>query len=58
MARLKAWRSGRLLSLTSFQFRLLQFLMLHPGKVYSRSDLLRQVWSDELLDEGAVPPAL
>ena len=53
-ARLKAWRSGRLLSLTSFQFRLLQFLMLHPGKVYSRSDLLRQVWSDELLDEGAV----
>ena len=51
---LKVWRKGRLIPLTIFQFRLLQFLMTHPGRVFSRKELLHEVWSDESLDEGAV----
>jgi len=51
---LKAWRAGRLIPLTIFQFRLLQFLMTHPGRVFTRRELLHEVWSDENLDEGAV----
>jgi two-component system phosphate regulon response regulator PhoB len=51
---LKAWRGGRLLHLTIFQFRLLQFLMTHPGRVFTRQELLREVWNEDQLDEGAV----
>lgn len=51
---LKVWRAGRLVPLTTFQFRLLQFLMTHPGRVFTRRALLHSVWSDENLDEGAV----
>jgi DNA-binding response OmpR family regulator len=51
---LKAWRAGRLIPLTIFQLRLLQFLMTHPGRVFTRHELLLEVWSDESLDEGAV----
>lgn len=51
---LKAWRNGRLIPLTIFQFRLLQFLMTHPGRVFTRRELLHSVWNDDSLDEGAV----
>jgi len=51
---LKAWRAGRLIQLTIFQFRLLQFLMTHPGRVFTRRELLHRVWNDDSLDEGAV----
>ena len=51
---LKVWRGGRLIPLTIFQFRLLQFLMSHPGKVFTRHELLHEVWNDDSLDEGAV----
>ncbi len=53
-ASLKVWRSGRRVPVTVFQFRLLQFLMAHPGRVVSRRELLHEVWSDHALDEGAV----
>jgi two-component system phosphate regulon response regulator PhoB len=52
--RLKVWRSGRRVPLTIFQFRLLHFLMTHPGRVFTRRELLHEVWSDTALDEGAV----
>jgi DNA-binding response OmpR family regulator len=51
---LKAWRGGRLLALTTFQLQLLQFLMTHPGRVFTRRELLHRVWHNEELDEGAV----
>lgn len=51
---LKAWRGGRLLALTTFQLRLLQFLMTHPGRVFTRGELLHRVWRNGELDEGAV----
>jgi two-component system phosphate regulon response regulator PhoB len=33
------------------EFRLLHFLMTHPGRVYSRSQLLDQVWGDHVFIE-------
>lgn len=35
------------LSLTSTEFKLLKFLACHPGKVFTREQLLNQVWSED-----------
>jgi len=39
------------LSLSPAEFRLLHFLMTHPGRVYSRSQLLDHVWGDHVYIE-------
>lgn len=36
--------SGRLLDLTFKEFELLKFLAQHPGRVFSRAQLLQEVW--------------
>jgi DNA-binding response OmpR family regulator len=36
--------AGRALDLTFKEFELLRFLALHPGRVYTRPALLREVW--------------
>lgn len=38
---------GRALELTYMEFELLKFLMTHPGKVFNREALLKQVWRYE-----------
>jgi DNA-binding response OmpR family regulator len=40
----KVWRGEREISLTAKEFRLLNYLMLHPGAVISRTRLLNNVW--------------
>jgi phosphate regulon transcriptional regulator PhoB len=42
---------GRPVELSSREFRLLQFFLSHPGRVYSRDQLLDQVWGDEAFVE-------
>lgn len=42
---------GRPIDLSSREFRLLQFFMSHPGRVYSREQLLDRVWGDEAFVE-------
>jgi two-component system phosphate regulon response regulator PhoB len=39
------------LGLSPAEFRLLHFLMTHPGRVYSRTQLLDQVWGDHVYIE-------
>ncbi len=39
------------LELGPTEFRLLHFLMTHPERVYSRSQLLDQVWGDHVFVE-------
>jgi two-component system phosphate regulon response regulator PhoB len=41
----------RRISLAPSEFRLLQFLLTHPGRVYSRSQLLDLVWGDHVYVE-------
>ncbi|MDI1301427.1 MAG: winged helix-turn-helix domain-containing protein [bacterium] len=43
----QAWVGHLPLNLTSLAFRLLYFLMAHPGRVYTRAQLLETVWADQ-----------
>ncbi|HEY0664112.1 MAG TPA: phosphate regulon transcriptional regulator PhoB [Thiobacillaceae bacterium] len=43
--------NGRALELGPTEFRLLHFLMTHPERVYSRAQLLDQVWGDDVFVE-------
>ncbi len=42
---------GRALELGPTEFRLLHFFMTHPERVYSRAQLLDQVWGDDVFLE-------
>jgi two-component system phosphate regulon response regulator PhoB len=39
------------LALSPSEFRLLHFLMTHPGRVYTRTQLLDHVWGDHVFIE-------
>jgi phosphate regulon transcriptional regulator PhoB len=43
--------NGRPIDLSSREFKLLQFFTGHPGRVYSRDQLLDRVWGDEAFVE-------
>src|SRR3569833_3244559 len=48
-------RNGRAVDLGSTEFRLLEFLMERPGRVFSREQLLDGVWGSEIyIDERTV----
>jgi len=42
---------GQRLALSPSEFRLLHFLMTHPGRIYSRTQLLDHVWGDHVFIE-------
>lgn len=50
----KVWRAGRLILLPTFQFRLLKFLMANPSRIFSRRELIENVWRDPAVSESAV----
>ncbi|HET9169296.1 MAG TPA: response regulator transcription factor [Actinospica sp.] len=45
---------GRLLNLTVREFDLLAFLLAHPRQVYTRAELMHQVWGWEYGDQSTV----
>jgi DNA-binding response OmpR family regulator len=45
---------GRAVPLTTREFDLLQFLVTHPGEVFSRADLLKRVWGWSFGDHSTV----
>jgi two-component system, OmpR family, phosphate regulon response regulator PhoB len=54
-ARKRAARGSRDLNLSPTEFRLLEYLMQSPGRVYSRAQLLDRVWRDDAeVDERTV----
>jgi two-component system phosphate regulon response regulator PhoB len=42
---------GRAVELASAEFKLLRFFMAHPGRVFSRAQVLDQVWGDHVFIE-------
>ena len=38
---------GNLISLTRMEYELLVFMLQHPGKIYSRAEILRYVWPND-----------
>lgn len=47
-------RGGEALSLTAREFALLEALAAHPGRVFTREQLLERVWGDEYYDDHVV----
>ena len=41
----QVYRAGKAIDLTQREYELLTFLASHPNKVYSRADLMEQVWN-------------
>ncbi|HEX4787019.1 MAG TPA: response regulator transcription factor [Actinospica sp.] len=54
LARHEAHCGGEPLSLTGREFDLLAFLVAHPSQVYTRAELMRQVWGWEFGDQSTV----
>ncbi len=53
--RMEVLRSGHPVDLTYREFELLSYMMRHPGHVFSRKQLLDEVWGyDYILDERTV----
>lgn len=50
----RATRAGRELSLTAREFDLLCFLLQHPGRVFSREELMHEVWGWSFGDRSTV----
>ncbi|MFF3349168.1 response regulator [Streptomyces sp. NPDC002779] len=50
----RAAKEGAELSLTIREFDLLTFLLRHPGRVFSREDLMREVWGWDFGDLSTV----
>ena len=48
----RAWAGGREIMLTFQEFQLLAFLTAHPAKVFSRADLVEQVWRRDTAPAG------
>jgi DNA-binding response OmpR family regulator len=44
LERLQVYRQGRLVNLTPTEFRLLRYLVSHPGRPFSRGALIETVW--------------
>jgi two-component system response regulator ResD len=50
----RAHRRGTALALTALEFDLLHFLIRHPGQVFTREELLQQVWGYSFGDTSTV----
>lgn len=48
------YRAGNLVELTATEFRLLRYLMLNPGRVLSRNQILDHVWDYDFGGNGRV----
>ena len=49
----QVFRAGQPIELTQREYELLSFLAAHPNKVYSRADLMEQVWNYDYVGEDA-----
>jgi two-component system phosphate regulon response regulator PhoB len=51
----RVWRAGRPVDLGPTEYRLLEFFLEHPGRVFSREQLLDSVWGRDIyIDERTV----
>lgn len=44
--------AGAEINLTAKEFNILTLLLTHPNKVYSRDDLLKEIWGSDALGDG------
>ena len=45
---------GESVRLTPLEYKILELLCRHPGKVFSTEEIYRQVWNDEIVSDNAI----
>lgn len=45
---------GEAVRLTPLEYKILELLCRHPGKVFSTEEIYRQVWNDEVVSDNAI----
>ena len=52
ISRRQVWVSGERVDLTTTEFEILSFLAAHPGWVYSRQQIMQQLWDGDFYGEA------
>lgn len=45
---------GEVVRLTPLEYKILELLCRHPGKVFSTEEIYRQVWNDDIVSDNAI----
>lgn len=54
LMKLECCKQERLLNFTARELALFRFFMEHPGQVFTREQLYRQVWSENVVDDNTI----
>ncbi|HZY56475.1 MAG TPA: response regulator transcription factor [Rubrobacteraceae bacterium] len=52
LSRRRVWVNGEQVDLTATEFEILSFLAAHPGWVYSRQQIMQQLWDENFYGEA------
>lgn len=52
--RLECTKNGEVIPFTARELALFRFLLEHPGQVYSKEQLYRQVWNENVVDDNTI----
>lgn len=52
--KLECYKNDRLLSFTARELALFRFLLEHPGQVFTKEQLYRQVWNENVIDDNTI----
>ena len=47
---------GEAVRLTPLEYKILELLCRHPGRVFSTEEIYRQVWNDDIVSDNAIGP--
>lgn len=45
---------GEAVRLTPLEYKILELLCRHPGRVFSTEEIYRQVWNDDIVSDNAI----
>lgn len=54
LMKLECYKDGKLLNFTARELALFRFLMEHPGQVFTKEQLYRQVWNENVVDDNTI----
>lgn len=54
LMRLECYKNGRLLNFTARELALFRFFMEHPGQVFTKGQIYRQVWDEHVVDDNTI----
>ncbi len=54
LMKLECSKNGKLLNFTARELALFRFFMEHPGQVFTKEQLYRQVWNEQVVDDNTI----